>query len=359
MDGCMAARCVAGLVWILMVGVAPGCVAEKGPLSPIFAPALKPGDKIAFVAPAGTLDRTRMELVRSRLEERGFEVSVPDDLYRRRGYLAGDDDVRVRELMAAFEDPDVRAIFPGTGGYGATRILDRIDYDVIRRNPKILVGFSDITALHLAIQAKTGLVSFHSPNPMWGLGSPDNLHPFSARYFWRALLQEQYAPPEDEAPPVGYVLEIPADVAPVEVMSPGVGRGRLTGGNLSLVAALIGTPYEIDTDGRVLLLEDVGERPYRIDRCLCQLRLAGKLDNLAGVILGQFSDCDPKDAEESLSLDQVLLDYFAPLGVPVIRNFPVGHARHNATLPIGALVEVDADSGRVSVLENPVQLPCD
>ena len=128
--------------------------------------ALRPGDTIAFVAPAGGLDRDRMELARKRLEACGFQVKVPDDLFRRRGYLAGTDEARAGELMAAFRDPQVRAIFPGTGGYGATRILDRLDYEAIRSNPKILIGFSDITALHLAIQKKTGLITFHSPNPI-------------------------------------------------------------------------------------------------------------------------------------------------------------------------------------------------
>lgn len=332
-----------------------GCSATR-PLTPvpIRPAALKPGDTIAFVAPAGPLDETRMERARARLEALGFHVRVPADLYRAHGYLAGSDERRAAELMAAFADPQVQAIFPGTGGYGVTRMLDRLDYAVIRRNPKILIGFSDITALHLAIQKKTGLVTFHSPNPMYGLGNEGDLKPFSAEYFWRALLNERYLRPDGKPLPAGYAIELPEGVEATTVLAPGIGSGRLTGGNLSLVAALMGTPYEIETAGCVLFLEDVGERPYRIDRYLSQLRLGGKLEGLAGVILGQFSDCQPKPDEQSLSLDEVLADYFADLGVPVIMNFPTGHAANNATLPFNALVEVDAEHNRVRVLENPV-----
>lgn len=323
---------------------------------PLRPAALAPGDTIAFVAPAGRLDRTRMQRARSRLEALGFRVRVPDDLYRARGYLAGDDETRAAELMAAFADPEVKAIFPGTGGYGTTRILDRLDYDLIRKNPKILVGFSDITALHLAIGKKTGLITFHSPNPMYGLGSEGNLKPFSAACFWRALLRDRYYAADGRPLSPGYAYTLPAGVEPTRVLAPGVARGRLTGGNLSLVVALMGTPYEIETAGRVLFLEDVGERPYRIDRYLSQLRLAGKLDKPAAILLGQFADCAPQKDEDSLTLEEVFDDYFAHLGVPVIANFPTGHAPHNATLPFGAMVEIDANRNRVAVLENPVSL---
>ncbi len=342
------------LVALLATGV--GCsTTHRQEFAPIHPVGLIPGDTIAFVAPAGKLDRQRMDLARQRLRAMGFRVQVPDDLYRSRGYLAGPDETRAEELMAAFRDPNVKAIFPGTGSYGATRILDRLDYDVIRKNPKIIIGFSDITGLHLAIQKKTGLVTFHSPNPMWGLGSEGNLRDFSARYFWRALLQRGPLDSGGQGSTGGYTIVTPQGVPQVRAISPGVGRGRLTGGNLSLIIALMGTEFEIETDGRILFLEDVGERPYRIDRYLCQLRLAGKLDNLAGVILGQFADCEPKKGKASLSLSQVLGDYFDDLGVPVVVNFPAGHSAYNATLPLGALVEVNADTGSVSVLEEPVR----
>jgi muramoyltetrapeptide carboxypeptidase len=325
--------------------------------TPIHPPALTWGDTIAIVAPAGGVERPRIELARRRLEEMGFNVRLPDNLYRRRGYLAGEDRERAEELMAAFRDRTVNAIFCGAGGYGTTRILHLLDYDVIQANPKILTGFSDITALHLAIQRNTGLITFHSPVAMYGLGSPNNLSAFSAEYFWRALLFQNYLDLDGRPLPPGYAYELPSD-ARVRVMTPGIARGRLTGGNLSLVCPLMGTPYEIETDGRILFLEDRNEETYRIDRYLSQLRLAGKLNGLAGVILGMFTDCEPRNPAGSLSLDQVFRDYFEPLGVPVILNFPAGHTRNNATLPLGALVELNAEPGKpgVTVLENPVRL---
>lgn len=324
---------------------------------PIYPPALKEGDTIAIVAPAGPLQRERVELARQRLEDLGFEVSIPSGLYRQRGYLAGRDEERADELMAAFLDPRVKAILPGTGGYGTTRIVDQLDYEAIRRHPKILLGFSDITGLHLAIHKKTGLVTFHGPNLMWGLGSKEGQDPFAAKYQWRALLEKEYRTEEGKPSASGYVYEIPSEATAIEVLAPGIARGRLTGGNLSLISPLIGTEYEIETDGRILFIEDVHEEPYRIDRYLSHLRLAGKLDRLAGVIIGVFSHCEPEDPARSLSLKEVFQDYFADLGVPVIMNFPVGHIRNNATFPIGVLAELDADRKQVRLIENPVTLP--
>jgi muramoyltetrapeptide carboxypeptidase len=357
----MSRRVVCRPRLLLAVGalsaVIAGCADMKGDVHQVIFPrALRPGDTIAFVAPAGRLDRERMERARQRLEAMGFKVQVPDDLYRAHGYLAGPDEVRARELMAAFRDPNVNAIFPGTGSYGSTRILDRLDYDVIRENPKIFIGFSDLTALHLAIQKKTGLVTFHSPNPMWGLGNEGNLGPFAATYFWRALLRREYVDADGHPLPAGYPIIVPQDAPQIEMLRPGIARGRLTGGNLSLVIALMGTEYEIDTKNRILFLEDIDERPYRIDRYLSQLRLAGKFDHVAGVILGQFRGCEPEEGKPSLTLAEVFADYFGGLDVPVVENFPAGHTTCNATLPLGALVELDADHRQITVLENPVRI---
>ncbi|HEY6565572.1 MAG TPA: LD-carboxypeptidase, partial [Pirellulaceae bacterium] len=290
---------------IAILRVLGGAILAIGPIhigqavEPVFPRALRFGDTIMVVAPAGPLDPKAIGLVRQRLEAAGFKVRIPKDLFRAADFLAGSDETRAAELMEAFRDPAVDAVFPGTGGYGTTRILDRLDYDTIRAHPKVFVGFSDITALHLAIHRRTGLVTFHSPNPMWGLGNKQNLTWFSDHWFWRAILANRY---EDD-PPVtsrGYrISALPANPAdpkenyrdcchiPLpECLAPGKATGRLTGGNLSLVAATMGTPYEIETEGRILFLEDVGEEPYRIDRMLSTLRLAGKLKPLAGVVLG-------------------------------------------------------------------------
>ncbi len=310
-------------------------------------PLLKPGDTIMFVAPAGELDRERMMLAKKRLEERGYHIKMRDDLFAVDGYLAGSDGRRAEELMQAFRDPEVDAIFPGTGGYGVMRILDRLDYGVIRQNPKLLIGFSDITGLHAALNRKAGLVTYHSPNPMWGLGSEKNLQPFSAEYFFRAIeagneIQE------------AYTIEIPVDAPQPVTLGSGTARGRLTGGNLSLVAALEGTPYAVDTQNAILLIEDVSEAPYRIDRMLRQLQLAGKLRGLRGAILGQFTKTEEREKNKvenpRFSAEGVLRQYFEPLGIPVLMNYPIGHHEMNCTLPLGGEVEIDVDRGTLTVI---------
>src|SRR4051794_16078261 len=181
--------------FLLLVVGSKCCLAaerKQSELPPIFPKALVPGDTVMIVAPAKYLDRERVSLAKQRLEKMGFKVRVPEGLFRRKGFLGGTDEERAAELMAAFADPKVNAIFPGTGGYGATRIIDKLDYDVICRNPKILVGFSDITGLHIAINQRTGLVTFHSPNPEWGLGVEKGLSRYAAKWFWRALLAKEY-----------------------------------------------------------------------------------------------------------------------------------------------------------------------
>lgn len=338
---------------------------------PIFPKALAPGDTVMIVAPAKYLDKERVSLAKKRLEELGFKVKIPDNLFRKKGFLGGSDAERASELMAAFADPEVKAIFPGTGGYGTTRIVDKLDYDVIRRNPKILVGFSDITGLHIAINQKTGLVTFHSPNPEWGLGVDKNLSPFAAKWFWRAILAKSYNNPNKDHTYGGYTIYThvdPNDTAehrktyedvprPV-TMRGGVGRGRLIGGNLSVMHALMGSPYEIQTDGKILFIEDVGEAPYRVDRMLNTLRLAGKFDHVAGVILGQFTAREEEAKwDDDESPDDVLKDYFGKLNVPVVSHFPLGHVRFNTTLPVGAMTELDATAQTLRILENPVKLP--
>lgn len=319
----------------------------------IYPPLLEKGDTIMFVAPAGELDRTRMKLAQKRLEECGYRIKMRPDLFAVDGYLAGSDARRAEELMQAFTDPEVDAVFPGTGGYGTMRILEQLDYDVIREHPKLLIGFSDITALHAALNRRAGLVTYHSPVPMWGLGSPENLSKFSARYFFRAV---QAGPDQHE----DYTIEIFDDAPQPQSWGSGKARGRLTGGNLSLVVALEGTPYAVDTQDAILMIEDVGEAPYRIDRMLSQLQLAGKLSGLRGVVLGQFTerkeDKDKKKDKKKkvtkgrFSTNGVLKQYFEPLGIPVLRDFPIGHYPKNCTLPLGGEIEIDADRCTLRVI---------
>ncbi len=331
-----------------------------------------------FIAPAGSLDRKRTKLAIKRLKKRGYKVKHRDDLFDSAGYLAGSDERRAEELMQAFSDPEVDAIFPGTGGYGTTRILDMLDFDVIRKNPKLFIGFSDITALHAAFNKKASLITYHSPAPLYGLGTDTNLTPFSAKYFFRAVEES----PESSQ---DYVIEckgkgknkVPQPVA----IGKGKARGRLTGGNLTLLAALEGTPYAIDTRDAILLVEDVGEAPYRIDRMLQQLKTNGKLATLRGAVVGQFTDTEPtiskadkfvayvqkcwrhilrlfikvpepkeRKVDPRFQAEGVLRQYFEPLGIPVLMNFPIGHYKMNCTLPLGGEVEIDADKGTLTVI---------
>ena len=335
-----------------------------GPL--IWPRKLAPGDTIAFVAPAGELDRERMALARTRLEARGYRVVQRDDLFAREGYLAGSDERRADELMAAFRDPRVAAIFPGTGGYGTMRILDRLDYAYIRAHPKVVIGFSDITALHAALNRRAGLVTFHSPSPMWGLGSPEGMAPLAERWFFRAIERDARETWVVDAagvagavsgPPQGAGEAAGPPPAPLAAWGRGKARGRLVGGNLSMISALEGTPYAIDTRGAILLIEDVREAPYRIDRMLRQLQLAGKLAQLRGAVLGQFTrnfdrEDDQRRDDPRYTVDGVLRQYFGDAGIPVLVSFPIGHVRNNLTLPIGALVEVDAERVSLTVLES-------
>lgn len=324
--------------------------AATSPLEPIWPRHLAPGDTIMFVAPAGELDRDRMLLAQERLEARGYRVIYRGDLFSREGYLAGSDERRAAEIMQAFLDPEVDAIFPGTGGYGTMRILDRLDYEAIRAHPKLVIGFSDITALHAALNRHAGLITFHSPSPMYLLGGEQESMPFSVESFFRAI---------ERGSETGYAIEVPAEEGMPQPVALGSGRarGRLVGGNLSLLSALEGTPYAIDARDAILLIEDTREAPYRVDRMLRQLQLAGKLATLRGAILGQFTrNYDREDETRSpdprYTVDGVLRQYFEPLGIPVLMNYPVGHHPMNATLPLGAEVEVDADAAVVRLFRS-------
>jgi len=327
---------------------ATSTAARPGELPTIWPELLAPGDTIMFVAPAGDLDRDRMLRAKDRLEARGYRVVMRDDLFAQEGYLAGSDERRAEELMQAFRDPEVDAVFPGTGGYGTMRILDRLDYAAIRAHPKVVIGFSDITGLHMALNRRAGLVTFHSPSPMYLLGGESESKSFSVDNFFRAIERGSEA---------GYAIEVPAEEEMPQPVALGGGkaRGRLVGGNLSLISALEGTPYAIDTRDAILLIEDTREAPYRIDRMLRQLQLSGKLGRIRGAILGQFTrnydrEEDQMTEDPRYTVDGVLRQYFEHAGVPVLMNFPVGHHPMNATLPLGAEVEIDTDLPGVRVL---------
>lgn len=313
------------------------------------APALKVGDTIAFVAPAGPVELKPVERYAKQLEAAGFRVLVPPNIERKWEYLAGTDEERADELNTAIRNPDVNAIFAIRGGFGLTRILDQIDYDSLRKSPKVVVGYSDLTALHLAIARKIQLISFHGPMPMSNLWQEDApKYQYANDTFRRTIFAKSYG-----ADTVGFAIPLPV-ANNMRALVVGRATGRLVGGNLSLICATLGTPYAIDYQDAILFLEDVNEAPYRVDRMLSQLRLAGIFDAVSGVVVGDFST---KDSEEKVAMNRVLQEYFGRLHVPVVLNFPIGHVPENATIPHGALAEIDSASLSLRLLENPVVVP--
>ncbi len=316
-------------------------------------PPLRPGATLRIIAPAGPLNEERIRRAARRLEERGYAVQLPEGLFREDGHLAGPDAARLAELDAALRDPAVDAVLPGRGGYGLTRILGRLDAGRLPATPKIVAGFSDVTALHLALQRRGRWVTFHGPNLQGGLGDEEGPHPDADRVFWSMLttgVPGRSGP--DDPDPTDYDWPPGSDLEPLRVLARGRATGRLVGGNLSLLAATTGTPDALEPAGRILFLEDVGEAPYRVDRMLQQLENAGLLDGLAGVLLGQFTmreRVDPRPAPTPAGRPprvrthaDVFEGFFAGRGVPVIGNFPAGHVRGNLTLPLGGLIELDA-----------------
>jgi muramoyltetrapeptide carboxypeptidase len=308
---------------------------------------LSPGDTIALIAPAGPPNREEVMRFKNHIEQRGYKVRMRDDIFDVEGYLAGTDKRRAEEFNEAFADPEVDGVLCVRGGYGCMRMMPLVDWDAVKKNPKLLLGFSDITALHAGMN-KAGVVSFHGPGPASGLGSAEGPTEFTGKYVLRAV----EATPESPAGP--YTVEVPKDVSEVDSFGKGKATGRLVGGNLSLISALEGTPYAIDTKGAILMIEDVNEAPYRIDRMVQQLKLAGKLDGVKGVVLGKFTEDfvreDKLTDDKRFDTTGVLRQYFEDLGVPVLVNYPIGHYPQNCTVPLGGEVEIDADAKTLKIL---------
>jgi muramoyltetrapeptide carboxypeptidase len=283
----------------------------------IIPPRLRPGDLIGVISPAGPVDASDLKPGLDLLVSRGFRVQEAPHLYDRHGYLAGDDEARLSDLHAMFLDREITAVFCARGGYGSLRLLDRIDYDLIREHPKILVGYSDITALMMAIYKQTGLVTFHGPM-VRGLStiSGDSL---------KGLLHILWS----EEP----LLLDPMEGTPLIL---GQAEGPLMGGNLSLICHLVGTPFLPSLDGCILFIEDRGEPLYRIDRMLTHLSLAGQLKGIAGVIGGEFMGCG-----QPSEIDRLLRAVASNLRIPLVTGFPVGHGRNNLTLPLGMPTQLD------------------
>ncbi len=306
---------------------------------------LNAGDTVGVIAPSSAPIKEDFDRAIANLESYGFNIKIGKSARARNGFLAGTDKERLDDLHAAFADNDIKAVWCVRGGYGAGRILPEIDYKLIARNPKVLIGYSDITALHLAISQNTGLVTFHGPV---GTSAPVDYTKGHAL----GVLMNPSSPYKVERSEFNKAHE--SNLYKTEIITGGKARGRLTGGNLSLVSALAGTPYGLrDPKGKLLFLEDVGEQPYRIDRMLTQLRQSIDMKQLAGVALGIFEDCNPKTADTQ-SLIDVLRDRLGDLGIPVIYGLSFGHIREQFTLPYGIDAEMDTSNATVTLLETAV-----
>lgn len=308
---------------------------------------LRHGDTIGLVAPASSPMedegiRFSIDLVRSL----GFKVKQGKHIFDRQQYLAGEDRARADDVNAMFADDDVDAIFCLRGGYGTSRMLPYLDYDLIRNKPKVLLGMSDITGILTAIHTKTGVVGFHGPN------ASGNFSDYALSEFRKVLMQPAANTQIGAAPPFETREGNIERRNRLTYINGGVASGRLIGGNLTLISVLMGTEFEPDFRDRIVFLEDVHEAPYRIDRMLTQLRLAGKLQQAAGIVFGKFTDSETEG--NTFSLEEVMRDRTEDLGIPVVRGFMIGHVRDQTTVPIGINAELNGDKGTLRLLEAAV-----
>ncbi|TFI57033.1 LD-carboxypeptidase [Sphingomonas parva] len=310
-------------------------------------PRLRAGDTVGLVEPAGfTDDEFDLKLVLETVSAMGLVPKPAPHLAQRYGYLAGRDQERAADLNAMFADDTVRAIFAVRGGWGCARILPYLDFDRIRANPKLLIGFSDITALHMALAARAGFTTIHGPNAAssWGKLSWDAFR--SLAFDGGTPLYRNPEASDDRLVQRG---------GRIRTFRGGKASGRLLGGNLTVLTALMGTPYLPDFSGAILFLEDTDEAEYRIDRMLTQLSLAGVLRKVAGVVFGQCTDCRSSGPSYGgFTLSEVLKQHLEPLGVPAFQGALIGHVANQFSIPVGIRAEIDADAGTIRILEPAV-----
>ncbi len=310
-------------------------------------PRLRPGDTVGLIEPAGFVDDAfDLEDVKRNIVAMGLVPKAAPHLLDRYGYLAGADKDRAADINTLHADPEVKALFAVRGGWGCARILPYLDWATIRASPKLLVGFSDITALHLAYAARAGFTTIHGPVASSGWNR------FSWDYF-RAVAFDGAMPTFTN--PQGHEDRLVQRVGTIRTYAKGRASGRLIGGNLTVLAALMGTPWLPDFSGAILFLEDVGEQPYRIDRMLTQLALGGVLAKVAGVVFGQCTDCAPTGPSYGgFTVSEVIDQHLSPLGVPVFQGAQFGHVASQFSLPVGIRAEMDADAGTIRLLEPAV-----
>ncbi len=309
-----------------------------------FPKPLKAGATIGLIQPSGSISEKAFVKALANIESMGFKVYHQPEMPRKNGYLGGTDQQKADELHHMFSNPDVDAIWCVRGGYGTQRLLHLLDYKLIANNPKPFIGFSDITALLNTISQATDLVTYH------GLMGVSEFSTFDRDIFQKMVMEQNHS---ITLSPLQKHIESNDEAFHPYVVNEGTALGKLAGGNLALLASAIGTPYDINCDEKILLIEEVGEAPYRIDRMLTQLLRAGKFDKVAGIALGIFKGCHPTDhdwkEENSFSVKEVIMDRLSSLKIPIMYGLPFGHIAENATLPIGAKAKLDTKKKELSI----------
>ncbi|MCJ7578631.1 MAG: LD-carboxypeptidase [candidate division Zixibacteria bacterium] len=302
---------------------------------------LKKGETIGIVSPARWMKEHELYKAASVFEQMGFRLKIASQNFLKQNQFAGNDDERVKVIEEMFEDREVNAIICAKGGYGSLRIVDMLNYDLIARNPKIFIGYSDIDAILISIYEMTGLVTFHGPMLYSFIGEVD---PFNITY-----LQHSICNPEP------YKAEF-SKTSQVKVLRAGIAEGELFGGNLSILVNLIGTAHDFDTSGKILFIEDIDEYLYSLDRMLLHLRRASKLDKLAALIVGEMVNIKDNDIPFGKDVNEIILDICRETDFPIITNFPCGHGKHQLTIPISIKARLECNERGVilSLLESPI-----
>lgn len=302
------------------------------------------GSKWGLIAPGSPVPKQRIRQAEENVRKLGFVPVVGRHASKEYGFLAGTDEERLDDLLSMFADPDIEAVWCLRGGYGCSRLLPHIDYNLIQANPKPLIGYSDITALHFAFYARCNLLSFHGPISAAQFG------PYNQEHLTKTWQADSWTiRPYKEHQNMG----VSKTEYRAESLIRGQATGRLIGGNLSLLAALAGTPYSPSYRDKIVFIEDIGELPYRLDRMLVQLRQATDFEDAAGYVLGVFKDCKPESSDRSLGLKETLAGQFMPLGKPMAYGLPFGHVEEQVTLPQGAQAHFNAGTMELTILETP------
>lgn len=306
------------------------------------------GAGVGLISPAGAVFlRNDLNIVLDAVKALGLVPYLAPHLMDRYGYLAGKDQDRANDVNQFFADPKIKILLPLQGGWGCSRMLPYLDYNLIGQNPKIIIGFSDVTALILAIYTQTGLVTFHGPNGLTAWRD-DQTKSFRDVLFLGEKVTYQNQPASEDSDRLMQVKNR------IQTITPGTATGKLIGGNLTLLSSLVGTPYFPNVEGAILFVEDVGEQIYRIDRLMTHLKLAGVFEKLSGFIFGQCTRCSPDGDYASLTLEEVLWDHIQPLKIPAWYGAIIGHIEPVLTFPIGINVEIDATTGTIRMLESAV-----